>query len=53
MESINGIFVSTSFMPPFSVCPVICGLNFNEVLLLSWARKSTILSLASRASSSL
>ena len=45
----NGTIISTSFVPPFSVCLVICSLNLNEVLLLLLSGKLVILLLLSRA----
>ena len=49
----KGTIISTSFVPPFPVYPVICCLNSSEALLLLSARKSIILLLLSRAGSSL
>ena len=46
----NGISISTSFVPLFPICPVIYGLNFNEILLLSLG-KSIILPLLFKAGS--
>ena len=44
----NRTIISTSFVTPFPVCPVICCLNLNEILLLLLAGKSITL-LLSRA----
>ena len=49
----NGTIVSTSLVPPFPVCPVICRLNLYEALLLLLAGKSIILPLAFTAGSPL
>ena len=49
----NESIVSTSFVPPFPVCLVICCLNFNRMLLMPLAELSITLSLLSRAGSSL
>ena len=45
----NGTIISTLFVPPFPVCPVIWCLNLNEALLLLSAGKSIIVSLSIRA----
>ena len=49
----NGIIISTSFVPQFPVCPVICYLKLNKILLLLLARKSIKLLLFSRTGSPL
>ena len=48
----NRSIISTSFVPPFPVWPVIFCLNLNEVLLLLSSGKSIILPLLSKAGSS-
>ena len=42
LSQFNGIMISTFFVPPFPVCPVICCLNFSQILL-SLAGKSMLL----------
>ena len=49
----NGTIISTFFVPPFLVFPVIFCLNLNELLLLSSSGKTITLPLASIAGSSL
>ena len=53
LRHFDGTIISTSFVPPFPVCPVICCLNLNEALFLLLVGKSIILPLLSRAGSSL
>ena len=47
ISSVNGTNVSKFFVQPFSVLSIICCLSLNELLLLSSAEKSIILSLSS------
>ena len=42
LKYFNITIISTFFVPPFPVCPAICCLNLNELLLLLLSGKSII-----------